>query len=160
MAQALYIPVKESIKYLKQQLRKSNTVTFPRLRMLIEMKKAGKSGITKRELMEKAGSCSQSIHTWRTNYKLGGLSSLLKHNRGGYKPNSFTPTELSKLDKLVHNTENNIVGYKELQRWVKKEFNKEIKYNTLLKFMVSHFKTKIKVARKVHVLTHIAANVV
>ncbi len=51
----------------------------------------------------------------------------------------------------MHTPENHIKGYKELHHWVKKEFNKQIKYNTLLKFMVAKFQTKIKVARKSHI---------
>ena len=43
----------------------------------------------------------------------------------------------------MHTPENHIRGYKELQHWVKSEFNKEIKYNTLLKFMVAKFQQKL-----------------
>ncbi len=152
MSSALFIPVKESLKELKQAHKKASSIERPRILMLIEMKKSGSAGISKRELMNKVGASSQSIQNWRTKYKTGGFSFLLKHNKGGYKPSSFTDAELNTLKTLMNNPKNNIVGYKELQKWVKDEFKKEIKYNTLLKFMISKFNTSIKVARKVHAL--------
>lgn len=152
MATVLFIPVKESLKQLKQDHKKASNILRPRILMLIEMKKAGSSGISKRELVDKVGASGQSIQTWRTSYKTGGLTGLMQHNKGGYKPSSFNDKELSELKKLMNNPKNNIAGYKELQKWIKAEFKKEIKYNTLLKFMISKFKTGIKVTRKVHAL--------
>ncbi len=152
MASPLCIPVKETLKQLKQELKKAPPIFRPRIIMLMEMKKAGEKGISKRALVEKVGVSAQSIQTWRTVYRKGGLSSLLTHRKGGYKPCSFTQEEQQELRKLINNPKNNIVGYKELQKWVKQTFKKEIKYNTLLKFMVSKFKTRIKVARKSHAM--------
>lgn len=157
MANALYIPVKESKEQLRKLLKQAKPIERPRLIMLMEMKKAGKSGISKRALVDLVGVSGQSIHSWRTKYKKGGLQKVLSHNKGGFKPCSFDKKELKKLEQLMHTPQNHIRGYKELQYWVKKQFNKEIKYNTLLKFMVSKFKTKIKVARKVHVKKDAAA---
>jgi transposase len=151
MSKALNIPVKESLKELKILHKKASALQKPRLFMLIKMKENSKQGITKQQLMELVDASSQSIQTWRTNYKNGGLSLLLSHKKGGYKKSSFNQKERIELEKLMHNPQNNINGYKELQSWVKKEFKKEIKYNTLLKFMVNTFKTKVKVARKSHI---------
>ncbi len=68
MANALYIPVKERKKERKQTLGKLLKQAKPierlRLVMLIEMKKAGKSGISKRALVDLVGVSGQSIHNW------------------------------------------------------------------------------------------------
>lgn len=151
MSKALIVKVKETLKELKALHKKSKPIEKPRLYMLIKIKEAGVNGVSKNRLMELVGASSQSIHTWRTNYIKGGLHLLLAHKKGGYKASSFNSEEKKKLKNLVHNPENNIVGYKELQQWVKNEFKKEIKYNTLLKYMVATFNTKIKVARKTHI---------
>ena len=42
-------------------------------------------------------------------------------------------------------------SYSELLEWVNKEFSKDIKYITLVKYTQRHFGSKIKVARKNHV---------
>jgi len=39
----------------------------------------------------------------------------------------------------------------ELLRWVEHEFKKQIKYNTLLRYSVKNFGSKIKVAHKRHI---------
>lgn len=119
--------------------------------MLIEMKKEGEKGISKRELMSRIGASSQSIHNWRTTYKEGGLDKLLSHHRTGFKPSIFTKEENLRLRELLHDPNNDISGYSELREWVKKEFDKDVKYNSLLKYCVQNFGAKTKVARKSHV---------
>ena len=44
-----------------------------------------------------------------------------------------------------------LAGYVELQEWIEKEFKKELKYNTILKYAIKNFGSKVKVARKSHV---------
>ena len=44
-----------------------------------------------------------------------------------------------------------MAGYVELQQWIEKEFKKEVKYNTILKYAMKNFGSKVKVARKSHV---------
>jgi transposase len=151
MAKALIIPVKEDIATLRKLLKSSLPLFVPRIRMLIEMKKEGEQGISKRELMSRIGASSQAIHNWRTSYKTGGLKALLSHNRKGFKPSVFTKEEHDKLYALLHDPQNNITGFVELREWVLEEFKKDIKYNTLLKYCVSNFGAKTKVARKSHI---------
>jgi len=151
MAKPLYIEVSEDTKTLKQLLKRAKTWEHPRLLMLLEMKKADTKGITKEELMRLAGVCGQSINNWRKAYREGGLSQLLSHKKKGFKPSVFSAEEKTMLGDLVNNPKNGIVGYVELQKWVKENFDKDVKYITLVKFMEHNFKTKIKVARKSHI---------
>ena len=151
MSFALNIPVKESLSELKKLQKASSPLIQPRLKMLIEMKKAGQAGISKRALMDVVGASSQSIHTWRSNYKNGGIDLLVAHNKKGFKPSVFTSEEHQKIAVVLNNPQNGLQGYKELQGWVKDEFNKQVKYNTLLKYCILHFKAHSKVARKSHI---------
>ena len=66
MSFALYIPVKEQLQDLRIALKHSSVMMQPRIKMLIEIKKAGEKGISKRELMDSIGVCSQSIHNWHS----------------------------------------------------------------------------------------------
>ena len=126
MSNALYVKVEESEKEILKLIKKSIPMLVPRLKMLLAMKKAGEKGITKVELQESTGCCGQSIQTWRTAYKEGGMTALLSHKMIGYKPSIFTADEDKKLEELMKNPKNNIKGYKELGQWVKKEFKKEV----------------------------------
>lgn len=47
MSFALNIPVTESLKELRTRLKASSPMMAPRIKMLIEMKKAGDQGISK-----------------------------------------------------------------------------------------------------------------
>ena len=125
----------------------------PRVRMLILMKKAGDKGISKRDLMEGVGASSQSIHNWRTAYRQGGLDALLFNGRKDKagRPSIFTKEEHKKLEEKLNDPKNGLAGYVELQQWIAEQFQKEIKYNTILKYAMRHFGTRVKVARKSHV---------
>jgi transposase len=153
MSYALYISVKESLQEFRKMLKHSSEMMQPRLKMLIEMKKSGDQAISKRELMDRVGVCSQSIHNWRSAYKQGGVEALLKNGRQGTAGRSsvFTTEEHKQIEQKLRDPKNGLAGYVELQQWVAQEFKKEVKYNTLLKYCMKHFGSKVKVARKSHV---------
>lgn len=150
MSHALNIPVKESTQELRTLLKSSIPFIQPRLKLLLVMKKYGSKPVSKRELMEQTGLCSYSVHKWRTLYNTGGIANLLKHHKKGFKPSKFTAEQHKKLELKLKNPENGIRGYKELQEWILKEFENEVSYNTLLKYCIKNFGSKVKVARKYH----------
>ena len=150
MSNALYIPIKESLKELRQALKTTTPLFQSRIKMLIAMKKAGSHGISKRALVDALGVSGQSVHTWRTTYKHGGLNALCSHKKVGFKPRIFTKKEHLKIELKLKNPENGLRGFKELQEWVIKEFKKEVKYNTILKYAIKHFGARVKVSRKYH----------
>lgn len=152
MAKPLEIKVKESIRELKSLQRNHGELIGKRLRMLIEIKKHERTGISKRDLSDITGINHNSIVKWRKMYKEQGISPLLKHGRvGGFKPSIVSKQEHKAIEKKLHNANNGIRGYNELVEWVKEELNKDIKYITLLKYCQRHFGSKIKVARKSHI---------
>jgi transposase len=153
MSYALFIPVKETEKELKTILKSSTPLISPRIKMLLLMKEAGEKGISKRELMLSVGASSQSIHNWRTSYKKGGMDALVFNGRLGKvgKPSIFTKKEHNQIEAKLKDPKNGLAGYVELQQWIEKEFKKSVKYNTVLKYAMRHFGSKVKVARKSHV---------
>lgn len=150
MSNALYIPVKESLQELRSLLKSSIPFLQPRLKLLLTMKKNGDKPVSKRELMDRTGLCSYSVQKWRTLYHTGGISNLLKHNKKGFKPSKFTAEQHKALERKLNDPENGIRGYKELQEWVLTEFKNDVSYNTLLKYCIKNFGSKVKVARKYH----------
>jgi len=145
------LPIKESLGELKQLLKKATPLIAPRIRVLIEMKKAGETGISKRELATVVGVNHNSVQTWRMLYQAGGIKALCSHNKKGFKPSVFTKEEHDAIDKKLKDPKNGLRGYTELLDWVKKEFKKEVKYNTLLKYSRRNFSSRVKVARKSHI---------
>jgi transposase len=152
MALPLKITVTESIVELRSLQRKNGELINKRLKVLIEIKKHEKTGISKRQLSDITGVNHNSIVKWRKIYNEFGIAPLLTHGRvGGYKKSVFSAEDFKKLEEKLINPENGIQGYTELLEWVKNELSKDVKYITLLKYSQRNFGTKIKVARKSHV---------
>ncbi len=152
MAKPFQISIKETINELKAIQRKSGKLISDRIRVLIEIKNhENNGGISKRTLSEKTGINHNSITKWRKKYLEFGIEGLLTHNRIGFKKSVISADVHEKLKEKLHDPQNGLRGYIELQEWVNKEFALNIKYITILKYVERHFATKIKVARKSHV---------
>lgn len=151
MASPKQIIIKESITDLRKLLKSSTPLIATRIRALIELKKHEHTGIAKREVAERIGVNHNSVQTWRSKYVQGGIEALIRHEKGDGRPSSITKEEHKKIEKKLQDPKNGLRGYVELLTWVEAEFNKTIKYNTLLKYSIRNFGSKIKVARKGHV---------
>lgn len=145
------INIKESLSELKRLLKTSSPLITPRIRMLIELKQSEKQGVSKRDLAALIGVNHNSVQTWRTMYIYGGLKLLQSHNKKGFKPSVFTKEEHSAIEKKLKDSKNGLRGYVELLAWIEQEFKKQVKYNTLLKYSIKNFGSKVKVARKSHI---------
>lgn len=146
------IQVKESVTELKKMLKTSPRLVFPRIRMLIEIKKhENTGGISKRDLADAIGVNHNSIQTWRTTYLKGGIDALVSYKKSEGRPTVFTTEEHEAIKLKLNDYNNGLRGYIELLEWVNMTFKKEIKYNTLLKYTNREFGASVKVARKSHV---------
>jgi len=151
MSRPKQIIIKESLEDLKRLQRKSIPMISMRIRVLIEIKKSGDTGISKRALSSITGANHNSIQSWRVMYEQGGIEAILHHGRTGFKPALLSREEHAAVEAKLNNPTNGLKGYIELQQWVEQEFGKKILYNTLLKYCIRNFASKVKVARKSHV---------
>jgi transposase len=146
------IQVKESVVELKKLLKSSSRLIFPRIKMLLEIKRNEASGgISKRNLAESISVNHNSIQTWRTEYLKGGIERLIKYTKNEGRPSILSKAEHSAIKSKLADSNNGLRGYIELLDWVETTFKKEIKYNTLLKYANREFGASVKVARKSHV---------
>jgi transposase len=152
MANAKLVHVKESVKELKSLQKNQPLIILKRLNMLIELKKNGSDGISKRQLAKLIGVDQNSIQKWRTTYINDGIAGILSHGRIGFKPSLITKEEHKKIEQKLNQPKNALRGYKELMYWIKTELGKDIKYTTVVEYSKRHFESKIKVARKSHFL--------
>ena len=151
MAIPIQLSIKESIKELKALQRGQGELLSKRIRVLIELKKHEKTGISKRDLADLTGINHNSITKWRKMYIAGGVSALLVHGRVGFKKSLINEVEHKAIEKKLNDPQNGLRGYIELQDWLNTKFNKDFKYITIVKYAQRHFGSKIKVARKSHV---------
>jgi len=145
------IIIKESLTELRKLQKASIPMIATRIKVLIEFKKNPAGGISKRAVADAVGVNHNSVQTWRTLYLHGGIAALVKHERKEGRPSAITAQEHQLIEKKLHDPKNGLRGYVELLNWVEVELKKTIKYNTLLKYSIRHFGSKVKVARKSHV---------
>ena len=152
MSHPKHIDIKESLEELRVLHKESRGIAKRRVAMLVELKKHGGNGVSKRDLSLRLGVNHNSITKWRGLYESGGISSLLDDGRKDNGSSSVVGQEEHKrLEALLNDPRNGIAGYVELLDWVSRELKMEMKYITLVKYVNRHFGTKIKVARKSHV---------
>ena len=157
MAKPKIIHIKESLKELKQLQKNQSLTIIKKLFMLIELKKSGPDGISKRQLAKQIGVDPNSIQKWRTIYLKKGITGIITDGRVGFKPSLITKEEHKKIEHKLNQPENALPGYKQLMQWIKDELGKDLKYTTVVEYSKRHFKSKIKVARKSHVLKNEAS---
>ncbi len=148
-------PKQFSIKETLPELRKIQKNSIPmianRIRALIEFKKHEDVGIGKRAVADIIGVNHNSVQTWRNLYIHGGIKALMGYTKHEGRPSIITEQEHKQIEAKLKDPQNGLRGYVELQAWVEKEFKKPIKYNTLLKYSMREFGSKVKVARKSHI---------
>ncbi len=151
MSASKSIQIKESVTELKKLLKSSPRLIFPRIRMLLEIKKhESTGGISKRMLADAIGVNHNSIQTWRTLYGKGGIEQLISYTKNEGRPTILNQKEHQAIETKLKDSKNGPGGYVELLDWVENTFKKKIKYNTLLKYTNREFGASVKVARKSH----------
>lgn len=151
MALPTQFKIKETLTELRKIQKHSNSMIGTRIRVLMEFKKNEKEGVSKRVVAQNVGVNHNSVQEWRRLYITGGLELLKSYVKRDGRPSHFSKKEHQKIEAKLNDPKNGLRGYVELHQWVEKEFEKEILYNTLMKYAVRNFGSKIKVARKSHV---------
>ena len=91
-----------------------------------------------------------TLKRWYKQYTEQGFSSFASMNMGGNKP-SVVPEEVHQaLEEKLRDSSNPLSGYWDAVLWVESGFGLKIKYQTLRKYMIKHFKCKLKSPRKSH----------
>ena len=145
------VVIQDGLVDLKRLQKRSSPLIAARIGVLIAIKRAGVEGISKRVLAQQTGVDPNSVQTWRSLYVEGGLQLVCSHKKRGFKPSVITAQEHQEIKQKLEDPKNGLRGYVELQRWLIERFAHEVKYNTLLKYCVRKFGSKVKVARKSHV---------
>lgn len=151
MASPKQFHIKETVKELRKLQKGSIPLIANRLRALIEFKKNEDVGISKRSVADIIGANHNSVQTWRDLYIQGGIKALMGYIKHEGRPSLITEQEHKQIESKLKDPKNGLRGYVELQAWIEQEFKKPIKYNTLLKYSIREFGSKVKVARKSHV---------
>ncbi len=143
------INIKEDIKYLRNLRKKENN---HRLKTRIQSLILTKEEKFKRriDLANHLGVGIASLDRWTRVYKESGLEAMLSISNGGARRSSVPKDVHDGLAKKVYDSDNPLLGYWDAVVWVKENYGIELKYNTLITYLIRHFKTKLKEPRKSH----------
>jgi transposase len=149
MGKILTISVKEDVRELRL-LQKKASGKYKALQMLLLIKQKG--ALSKDKLSVLTGASNKSIHVWRSLYLKGGLSLLLRDNRGGRKPAAITAQAKEQLSRRLHDPKEGFRSFIEIQQWLLQEFDIQMNYHAVRMYVKRKFDAKLKVSRKSHVL--------
>jgi len=149
MGKKAIIIVTESKTELKSLRKKQTSLAMERRVMwLLQFKTQNNS---KRETT--ASKVNISLRTqerWIKVYMTKGIGEFLTSNKDNHKSNIITDEIHLALKERMNSSESPLLGYWDAVEWIKDEFDVEIKYHWLRKYLISHFKTKLKSPRKSH----------
>lgn len=150
MGKKAYLEIKETEQELRKLISKQKKdKNKNRLRSLLYIKQ--KKYDTRQELSDALGYHIRTMEKWLAIYKKDGLKAMLLPNTVVRESKIITKKIHEGLSDRLNDPEKGFRSYVEAQQWVKDEFEVEIKYHWLRKYMVEKFKTKIKSPRKSHV---------
>lgn len=82
---------------------------------------------------------------WRTRYNEGGIEALLEDNRGG-KQGQITEKIHQKLAARLNNSKDGFKSFIEIQQWLKENFDIQMEYHAVNKYVKRKFGARAKEA--------------
>ncbi len=149
MKNPVLLTIKESLTELKKLRPKQPTLSKQkRIDCLIHLKTSKFK--TRQELANYLGVHIRTQERWLIKYRKQGLALYLTDIPKTKTSKIITPEIHEALAAKVNSSESPFLGYWEAQQWVKDTFDIEIKYHWIRKYLVTHFKTKLKSPRRSH----------
>lgn len=105
---------------------------------------------TRRELCAYLDITPRTQERWTKKYVNNGIESLLSDIPKNKKSKIITPEIHNGLAERLNSSDSGFLGYWDAQQWVQQQYNIEVKYHWLRKYLIKHFKTKLKSPRKSH----------
>jgi len=91
-----------------------------------------------------------TLKRWYRSYRINGLTAFLKVVPTGVRKSVVSKEIHEALKEKLNDSSNPLLGYWHAVLWIESTFNVSINYQTIRKYMIKHFKTKLKVPRKSH----------
>lgn len=149
MKNPIHFEIAESLPELKNLRSKQPTLSKQkRVDCLIHIKTSKFK--TRQELANHLGIHIRTQERWLTQYRNGGMASYISDEPQIRTSKIITSEIHEALEAKVNSSNSPFLGYWEAQQWVEGTFGVKIKYHWLRKYLITHFKTKLKSPRKSH----------
>lgn len=120
-----------------------------RLNALILLKENPKAALP--SVADRANVHSRTLDGWIKIYKDQGIEKLLSTETRNKPSKIITPEIHAAIEEKLKDEEQPFSGYVEVQEWLKEQFEVDIEYQWLWKYLRTKFNTRLKVPRKVNI---------
>ncbi len=143
------IEVIQSVIELRELLIKTKNYKLKqRIKGLIYFKENPDN--TQEQISNMLGIGYSTYRMWLKDYNTYGIDYYLTIKPKG-KPKSIISVQLHKaLEQKVKDSKNPFKGYWEVVNWIEVNFNQKVNYQTIRKYLIKNFGTKLKTPRKSH----------
>lgn len=149
MKKPISFDINESLSELKTlRLKQPTLLKQKRIDCLIHIKTSKFS--TRQELANHLSIHIRTQERWLTKYRTQGVFSFISVEPIKRASKIISPQIHDALEARVNSSDSPFLGYWEAQQWVEDTFNIKIKYHWLRKYLITHFKTKLKSPRRSH----------
>lgn len=149
MGKVAKVVVKEGLKDLKKLRSKVKTAKIQkRVECLIIFKSHPLK--TKQAVADHLLVKRKTIHSWLALYKDGGIQGLLDTGSRNKKSKTISAEIHKGLEAKLQDDKDALLGYWQVQLWVKQTYGVDISYHWLRKYVIKYFKCKLKQPRKSH----------
>lgn len=143
------ITVNEDLSELKKKLQASkNQKVKLKLKSLIMLKEYPQK--KQEDIANHLSIGYSTLKRWYMSYRTLGLNVFLRVVPTGVRKSVVSKEIHEALKEKLNDSSDPLLGYWHAVLWVKSSFNVTIKYQTIRKYMIKHFNTKLKVPRKSH----------
>lgn len=91
-----------------------------------------------------------TLRLWLRKYREDGFDAFIKVPQRGKPRCTITPEMHKLLEKKLNSSQDSLKGYWHAVLWIKESLGVDVGYQALRKYMIKHFKTKLKAPRKSH----------
>ena len=143
------VTVKEELSELRQKLHTAkNQKVKLKLKSLILLKE---NPYRKQEDIANHLCIGYStLKRWYRNYRIHGLNTFSRIVPTGVRKSVVSKEIHEALKEKLNDSSDPLLGYWHAVLWIESTFNVSINYQTIRKYMIKHFNTKLKVPRKSH----------
>lgn len=142
--------ITETVETLKKSRNRQKSLGARRRIECLLLLKIGKYP-TQEKVASHLGVRRQTLVKWLKAYREGGISAMLPSGKRNRSSKIFTPETHQALCEKMSDTLSPLSGYLDAQRWLRETHGVEVKYHWLRKYLIKHFKTKLKTPRKSHI---------
>jgi len=135
-----------TVEDIKALLRaQKNSTNRHKLQVLYWLKLGEVQTMTK--AAELLGVHRTTAQRWWREYKQGGINQLLEQKQRTGRPPAIPSEIIQGIEKQLSQETEGFKSYKEIQQWVKNQYQVQVKYSTLYHQVYHIMKAKLKVPR-------------